>query len=60
MRAARSAILGRPPLGFGGSGGMWSLMRSHNASGKSGFAMNRSSVTNPCIAKLVRFEKGYY
>lgn len=44
VRQARSETRGRPPLGFGGSGGNSGRIRSHNASGNNGLAM-RSSLT---------------
>lgn len=40
VRQARSGIRGRPPLGFGFSGGRSGSMISHNSSGTSGVAMS--------------------
>jgi len=42
-RQARSGTRGRPPSGLGGSGGIRTLIRSHSASGTSGFAMGLST-----------------
>ena len=39
VSAARSDTRGRPPFGFGGSGGISGAIRAHNASGNSSFAM---------------------
>src|SRR5258706_8374894 len=44
VSAARSDTRGRPPLGFGGSGGSSGATRAHNASGNSSFAMAPSSM----------------
>src|SRR5205807_2612251 len=44
VSAARSDTRGRPPLGFGGSGGSRGAIRAHNASGNSSFAMAHSSM----------------
>ena len=46
VRQARSGTRGRPPLGFGGSGGICRLMRSHSSSVSSGLAMIMSSITS--------------
>ena len=46
VRQARSGTRGRPPLGLGGSGGMWGLIRCHNSSVSSGLAMIMSSITS--------------
>ena len=51
VRQARSLTLGRPPLGFGGSGGICRLMRSHSSSVSSGLAMIMSSITS-CYKSL--------
>ncbi len=48
VRQARSGTRGRPPLGLGGSGGMWGLIRCHNSSVSSGLAMMMSSITSGC------------
>jgi hypothetical protein len=44
VSAARSDTRGRPPLGFGGSGGSSGAIRAQNASGNSSFAMAPSSM----------------
>ena len=46
VRQARSGTRGRPPLGLGGSGGMWGLIRCHSSSVSSGLAMILSSTTS--------------
>lgn len=46
VRQARLGIGGRPPLGFGGSGGMCGSMRCHNSSVSSGLAIIVSSMTS--------------
>jgi len=46
VRAARSAIRGRPPWGLGGSGGMRGSMRSHRPSVSSGLAIATSPITS--------------
>ena len=45
VSAARSDTRGRPPFGFGASGGMSGAIRNHNASGNSSFAMALSAMT---------------
>jgi len=46
VRQARSLTLGRPPFGFGGSGGICRLIRCHSSSVSSGLAMIMSSITS--------------
>jgi hypothetical protein len=46
VSAARSDTRGRPPFGFGGSGGISGAIRAHNASGNSSFAMAPSSMAS--------------
>ena len=46
VRQARSGVGGRPPLGFGGCGGMCVLMRCHNSSVSSGLVIVMSSMTS--------------
>jgi hypothetical protein len=53
VSAARSGTRGRPPSGFGGSGGSNGSIRSHSASDTSGFAMG--STTYPSIAGWAKF-----
>ena len=53
VSAARSSTGGRPPRGFGFGGGNSGWMRSHSASGTSGFAMGR--VQYPSIPTWAKF-----
>jgi len=46
VRHARSGTLGRPPFGFGGSGGICRLIRFHSSSVSSGLAIIISSITS--------------
>jgi hypothetical protein len=46
VRQARSGTRGRPPLGLGGSGGIWDSIRCHSSSVSSGLAMIMSSITS--------------
>lgn len=59
VRAARSGIRGRPPLGLAGSGGKSGLIRPHSSSVSSGLAMTVSSLTpakyRPNDPPLLRF-----
>lgn len=51
VRQARSGTRGRPPFGFGFSGGSSGSMISHSSSGTSGVAINRY----PCKTYATRF-----
>ena len=53
VSAARSDTRGRPPLGFGGSGGSSGAIRAHNASGNSSFAMPPSSMASILLPWLL-------
>ena len=53
VSAARSGTRGRPPSGFGSSGGSNGSTRSHSASDTSGFAMG--PTTYPSIAAWAKF-----
>jgi hypothetical protein len=46
VKQARSGTRGRPPLGLGGSGGIWGLIRCHSSSVSSGLAIIMSSITS--------------
>jgi len=46
VRHARFDTRGRPPLGLGGSGGIWGLIRCHSSSVSSGLAIIMSSITS--------------
>jgi hypothetical protein len=53
VSTARSSQGGRPPRGFARAGGSKGLIRSHSASGTSGFAMGLS--TYPSIGRWAKF-----
>lgn len=55
VSAARSAIGGRPPLGFGERVGNNGSMRDHNSSESSGFAMSRSSLNTRKVTETDYF-----
>jgi len=46
VKQARSDTRGRPPLGLGGSGGIWGFIRCHSSSVSSGLAIIMSSITS--------------
>jgi hypothetical protein len=53
VRQARLDTRGRPPLGWGGSGGKYCWMRSHKSSVNSGLAIVKTSgqpISNFCVA----------
>jgi len=60
VRQARSLTLGRPPFGFGGSGGICRSIRFHSSSVSSGLAIIMSSITScyRCLQMLYRLN--YY
>jgi len=60
VRQALSLTLGRPPLGFGGSGGICRLIRFHSSSVSNGLAIIMSSITScyRCLQMLYRLN--YY
>jgi len=59
VRQARSLTLGRPPLGFGGSGGICRLIRFHSSSVSNGLAMIMSSITS-CYSSLQMLYRTHY
>ena len=56
VRQALSPTLGRPPLGFGGSGGICGFISSHSSSVSSGLAIIMFSITSiyHCFLMLYR------
>jgi hypothetical protein len=52
VSAARSGTRGRPPFGFGRSGGRSGATTAHSASVKSGFAMPSETAAGPCRSRF--------
>lgn len=57
VKARRSSRRGRPPFGFGGSGGSNGAITAHRPSGRSGFAIPLQPVASTGVPGFVRGSK---